>query len=662
MRRAASKVVPDANVATPPTKRRPYARSIFTLQCALVVLVVGWVLGVPRMLGYALYDEQFLVTIVGLAVALALLTVPSHPRYRGRVPWWDALAAVLGLGICLYIAWRYPVLVTSLTELPLDGIVMSGALVVLVLEATRRTTGMTLVVITLCGIVYALFGSHLPGVFQSRPVEFRRLLVYLGIDTNALLGAPVHIGIVVVIPFILMGQLLAKCGGSEFFTDLARAWMGRYRGGAAKIAVVGSALFGTISGSAVANVSAVGVVSIPLMKRSGFPGTIAAAVEAVGSTGGQLMPPVMGAAAFLMAEVLQIPYSSVLVAATIPAVLYYLALFCQVDLEAAKRGIVGEPREQLPRARDVLRAGWYFPIPFGVLLYELLVVDEQPQYAALMAAAVLAVCAWLFGFRGRRYSIKEILLAVISTGGVVVDLVMICAAAGLFIGILNITGFAFGLTLQLVTVTQHNVALLLVLSAMMCILLGMGLPTVGVYVIMATLIAPALVQTGINSLAANMFVLYFGVMSMVTPPVALAAFAAANIGGTDPNRTGWTAARIGWSAYIVPFLFVISPSLLMEGTAHTIVWTAITAALGIWMGTIGVVGYFVAPIAVSTRVLFLATGVMLLLPGDAFHGANYVDFAGLVLGALLLAREISRRSRTASASPGGGSSLDSGMS
>jgi TRAP transporter 4TM/12TM fusion protein len=245
-----------------------------------------------------------------------------------------------------------------------------------------------------------------------------------------------------------MGQILARCGGSEFFTDLARAWMGRYRGGAAKIAVVGSALFGMISGSAVANVSAVGVVSIPLMKRSGFPPTLAAAVEAVGSTGGQLMPPVMGAAAFLMAEVLQVPYSAVLVAAIIPALLYYLALFFQVDLEAAKRGIVGEPRERLPRAREVLRAGWYFPIPFGVLLYALLVMNTRAEYAALLAAGVLIACALVFGFRGHRYTVSEVLRAVVSTGGGVIDLVLICAAAGMFIGILNITGFAFGLTLH----------------------------------------------------------------------------------------------------------------------------------------------------------------------------------------------------------------------
>jgi TRAP transporter 4TM/12TM fusion protein len=630
-------------VTAPAAGRRPWGRSIVALQALLIALVVGWVLDVPSKLGVALYTEQFLITVIGLAIALAFLSVPARaPRagWKRSVPWWDALAAAAGLAICLYVAVRYPVLVNTLTELPTDGILMSAALVLLVLEATRRTTGMTLVAITLAGVAYAMLGDHLPGVFQSRPVEFRRLLVYLGMDTNALLGAPVHIGITVVIPFILMGQILARCGGSEFFTDLARAWMGRYRGGAAKIAVVGSALFGMISGSAVANVSAVGVVSIPLMKRSGFPPTLAAAVEAVGSTGGQLMPPVMGAAAFLMAEVLQVPYSAVMIAAIIPALLYYLALFFQVDLEAAKRGIVGEPRERLPRAREVLRAGWYFPIPFGVLLYALLVMNTRAEYAALLAAGVLIACALAFGFRGHRYTVYEVLRAVVSTGGGVIDLVLICAAAGMFIGILNITGFAFGLTLQLLTITQHNVGLLLVLTALMGVVLGMGLPTVGVYVIMATLVAPALVQAGILPLAAHMFVLYFGIMSMVTPPVALAAFAAANIGGTDANRTGWTAARIGWSAYIVPFLFVFSPTLLMKGPPLLIAWNGLTAALGIWMGTIGVVGFFLGRIGVAARALFVVSGVLLLIPGDSLRGAHYTDYAGLALGALLLWREV----------------------
>jgi TRAP transporter 4TM/12TM fusion protein len=622
--------------ATAAAGPRPFGKAILVLQAALIGCVVGWVLDLQRsVLGLNLYGEQLFLAVLGCALALCFLQVR---RYA-----WDPVAALVALALCLYLAYAYPDLVNELTSRPLHGILMSAALCVLVLEGTRRMAGFSLVGFTLAGVAYAMLGRYLPGVFQARPVDFTRLLVYLGLDTNALLGQSLQIAILVVVPFILLGHVLGRCGGSEFFTDLARAWMGRYRGGSAKVAVVGSAFFGMISGSAVANVSAVGVITIPLMKRSGFPAQIAAAIEAVGSTGGQLMPPVMGAAAFLMAEVLQVPYSEVMIAAIIPAGLYYLALFFQVDLEAAKRGILGEPRAQLPELGRVLRSGWYFPVPFVVLVYLLVAENLRAEYCALIATAVLIVLALAFGYKGRRLPVKDVLGAIVSTGGTVVDLILICAVAGIFIGLLNISGLAFGMTLQLLAITGHNLPMMLLLTAGMAILLGLGLPTVGVYIIMATLIAPALVKVGVAPIAAHMFLLYFGVMSMVTPPVALSAFAAANIAGADVDKTGWTATRIGWSAYIVPFLFAVSPSLLMAGAPQVVAWAVFTAALGIWLATIGVVGYFYAPVAPAARALFIAAGVLCLIPSDMFGGAIYSDFAGLTLGAVLVLRALKAR-------------------
>lgn len=628
---------------TEASRRRPFGRLLFVLQALLVVCVAGWVLDLQRSaFGLNLYTEQLLLTVLGLAIAICFLVTAKPPR------WWDVVASLGGLGLCLYLAWAYPELSNRLTMRPLDGIVMSAALAVLVLEGTRRMAGFSLVGFTLAGVVYAMLGHYLPGVFQARPVDFTRLLVYESLDTNALLGTSLQIAIIVIVPFILLGQLLGRLGGSEFFTDLARGWMGRYRGGSAKVAVVGSAFFGMISGSAVANVSAVGVVTIPLMIRSGFPPQIAAAIEAVGSTGGQLMPPVMGAAAFLMAEVLQVPYAQVMIAAIIPAFLYYLALFFQVDVEAAKRGISGEPRERLPNALAVLKAGWYFPLPFVVLVYALVVWGWQAEHAALLAAAVLVALSMLFGYKGRRVPLKEVLRAAVSTGGVVVDLILICAVAGMFIGILNITGLAFGMTLQLLAITGQSLAGMLVVTALMAIVLGLGLPTVGVYIIMATLIAPALVKVGVTPMAAHMFLLYFGVMSMVTPPVALSAFAAANIAGADVDKTGWTATRIGWAAYIVPFLFAVSPSLLMEGNPLVIAWAVLSAAIGIWLGTVGVVGYFYRTIPLAERILFVLAGVLTLIPSDMFRGAYFTDVIGLALGAGLIFRELAaRRARVA---------------
>jgi TRAP transporter 4TM/12TM fusion protein len=616
---------------------RPFPRTVFALQALLIAAVVGWVLDLYRQAGLNLYTEQMLLAVLGLAIGICFV-VTSRKRH-----WLNFLAGLAGLALCLVLAWRYPQLSTELTSRPLDGILMSAALAVLVLEGTRRMAGFSLVGFTLGGVAYAMAGHHLPGVFAARPVDFTRLLVYLGLDTNALLGTSLQIAIIVVVPFILLGQVLGRCGGSEFFTDLARAWMGRYRGGSAKVAVVGSAFFGMISGSAVANVSAVGVVTIPLMKRSGFPAQIAAAIEAVGSTGGQLMPPVMGAAAFLMAEVLQVPYVEVMIAAIIPAFLYYLALFFQVDVEAAKRGIRGEPAERLPQLLAVLRSGWYFPIPFAVLVYALVAWNWPAEYAALAAAAILIGFSLAFGYKGQRVSPGEVLKAVVSTGAAVVDLILICAVAGMFIGILNITGLAFGLTLQLLTITGQSLPAMLAVTAVMAIILGLGLPTVGVYIIMATLIAPALVKVGVAPMAAHMFLLYFGIMSMVTPPVALSAFAAANIAGADVDKTGWTATRIGWAAYIVPFLFAVSPSLLMKGDPLIVAWAVTTAALGIWLGTIGVVGFFYRPVPPALRALFIVAGVLSLIPGDMFPGAIVTDIAGIALGMVLISRELMRR-------------------
>jgi len=614
--------------------QRPFPKTLFVLQALLIAVVVGWVLDLYRRAGLNLYTEQMLLTVLGLALGVCFIVTSKKNHLL------NLFVGCAGLALCLYLAWRYPQLSTELTSRPLDGVLMSAALAVLVLEGTRRMAGFSLVGFTLAGVVYAMVGHHLPGIFAARPVDFTRLLVYLGLDTNALLGTSLQIAIIVVVPFILLGQVLGRCGGSEFFTDLARAWMGRYRGGSAKVAVVGSAFFGMISGSAVANVSAVGVVTIPLMKRSGYPAQIAAAIEAVGSTGGQLMPPVMGAAAFLMAEVLQVPYVEVMIAAIIPAFLYYLALFFQVDVEAAKRGIRGEPAERLPQLMGVLRSGWYFPIPFAALVYTLVAWNWPAEYSALAATALLIVLSLAFGYKGRRVPLGDVLKAVVSTGSAVVDLILICAVAGMFIGILNITGLAFGLTLQLLTITGQSLPAMLAVTALMAIVLGLGLPTVGVYIIMATLIAPALVKVGVAPMAAHMFLLYFGIMSMVTPPVALSAFAAANIAGSDVDKTGWTATRIGWAAYIVPFLFALSPSLLMQGAPLTILWAVLSASLGIWLGTIGVVGFLKRPIAPGWRALFIVAGVLTLIPADMFAGAIFTDVAGLALGALLLAREL----------------------
>jgi TRAP transporter 4TM/12TM fusion protein len=635
----------------------PVLNAIMTvLKAAIVVIVVAWIVNIPGRLQIPLFTEQMLVAVLGLSLALTFLLFPLNARRTGeeaivakvleedeaQVGAVDLVLAALSLLACFYVAIRYPSLIIELTARPWYGVLVATMIVLLVFEASRRVTGWALVLIVLALCAHALLGWMLPGEFASRPVALSRLLVYLGIDTNALLGNTLQIAIIVVIPFIIMGQVLTRCGGSDFFAELAAALMGRFRGGSGKIAVAGSYLFGMVSGSAVANVASVGTVTIPLMTRSGFPPRIAAGIEAVGSTGGQIAPPVMGAAAFLMAEYLQVPYAEVMIAAFIPAFLYYAALFMQVDLESAKLGILGTPRQSLPSALTVLREGWHFVIPFAILIGGLVWLNMEAEYAALLATAALIVLAIIVPYKGRRRTPSEMIAAVVSAGGAVVDIIAITAIAGILIGVLNLTGVAFALTQQLLTISGANLALLLGVTAFAAFLLGLPLPTVGVYVILATLAAPALVQSGISPLQAHMFVMFNGMLGMVTPPVALAAFAAATIARSDQWQTGWTAMRISWSAYFIPFLFAYSPLLIMRGDPVAILLTLMAVLIGIFMGTIAVVGYFQARVPTAYRISYGVIALMLLAQPAMFAAALWLNLVGVLGAAAGIAREIMR--------------------
>lgn len=620
---------------------------IFALQTLLILAVIVWVADLPVRLGFALFTEQFLALVLACTLALVFLHCgPGGPPADDHViPIYDIVFALAGFLSTLYIAVHYPDLFKTMVYRPLDGIIVASIIVLLVIEATRRTAGpvLTLVVLGLCA--YAMLGYLLPGEFASRRVDLTRLAVYLGIDTNALFGQSLQVAVIIVLPFILMGQILTRAGGGDYFTDLAMAAMGRYRGGAAKIAVVGSGLFGTISGSAVANVAGVGIITIPLMKRSGFPAPTAAAIEAVGSTGGQLMPPVMGAAAFLVAEYLQVPYRDVMIAAILPAVLYYLALFMQVDLEAAKRNIAGAPLDRMPAVKLVLLKGWFFPIPFAILILGLVSWNLRPEYAALLASVVLLAFVMIFGYDGKRLSVREAMATIVSTSAVVLDIIVVTAAAGLVIGVLNLTGVAFGLSMQLLTASGDNILVLLVITAMVAVVLGMGMPTVGVYVIMASLAAPALIKAGISPMQAHLFVMYFGMLSMVTPPVAFAAFAAANIAKASFWETGWASVKIGWAAYIVPFLFALSPQLILRGDPLQVTISVVTAFLGVYMGSVAVVGFLATRVPTLFRVIYAVAGLMLLAPIDLFPGAGWANFVGFLIAATGIAWEILRARR-----------------
>jgi TRAP transporter 4TM/12TM fusion protein len=616
----------------------PYpAKLIDALAILLTLGGIGWALDAYNRVGIALYDQQYLAGMLAIALAMAFLKFPLAGKEKTELPWYDIITAVVAFAATGYLAVFYPRIVDLVYLRQTDSVIVSVILIILLIEAMRRAIGPVLPILVIVFILYALFANYLPG--SGIPTDWRKLSLALAANYTGILGLPVKVATTIVIAFVLFGQVLQHSGGMQFFTDISMALMGRFRGGAAKIAVLGSCLFGSISGSAVANVVATGIVTIPLMKRAGYPAHKAGAIEAVASTGGQLMPPVMGAAAFLIAEFLETSYTTVVIAAIVPGLLYYIALFIQADLEAAKEGIPPVEADAIPKAGPVWRNGWYFPLAFAVLLYGLFFLNYQPEKAVMWAIVALLIPAVIFGFEGKRPGPRDVFNALCETGHGSLDLILITGAAGIVIGVLAISGLGYQLTLGLVQIGQGHLFVLLLLSAIVCIILGMGLPTVGVYVLLATLVAPSLVEVGVKPIAAHLYVMYFGMMSMITPPIAIAAFAAASVAQADAMRTGFAATRFGWTAFIVPVLFVYSPSLLLIGEPVEISIAVATAMFGVWLVSCATVGYFTRALTLLMRLLFTAAGLSALVPANAFPGGVVLDIVGVVAGIALMGYE-----------------------
>ncbi len=596
-----------------------------------------WALEVHHVLPWAFFKEQYLGLFLALALGAVFVAVRAHGAAPAdRVPWYDWILAAAGAAVGAYVAVLYPTIAYQLGVLTWDKVGLGALAVLVVLEATRRLVGWVMVVLGGVFILYAKFAYLAPGLLSGKGSSWERIAVYLYLDGNSLLGLPLSVTAGMVVAFILFGQLLYAVGGDRFLTDLALAVMGRYRGGPAKVSVVGSCLFGTVSGSAVSNVVVDGPITIPMMKRTGYRPHVAAAIEAVASTGGQIMPPVMGVAAFLIAEFLSLPYSEVALAAVIPAFLYYLALFVQVDLEAARHGLHGLPAEQLPRLRAVVRRGWGFLVPLAVLLYTLMIALWEAGRAG-MAAVIATVVVGLLQRRDR-LTPARIAAAFVQTGRVLLDIVAITAVAGFVIGGLQLSGLGFKLSVLLVDVAGGSSLALLVLAAAVCIVLGMGMPTSIIYVMLAVLVGPALVRLGVSPLGAHLFLFYFGMLSMITPPVCLATYAAASIGGADFMRTGWTGMRLGIVAYVVPFVFAYHPALLMKGAPLDVALAAATAAVGVVLLGIGCAGHLFRPLGWARRGWAALAGLLLIPPPSSglWLAANVV---GLALGLLLVVAE-----------------------
>ena len=561
--------------------------------------------------GISVYLQQYLAVLLGLVLTLVPLLVPASKKSpKEGLPWYDALLSFGGLVIGLYMVILYPAIAVTIGMLTLDRIILGAIAIVIILENCRRLLGWPLVIIVALFIFYAHFSYIFPGALFGKGFPWTRLATYLYVDENALFSIALRVTGTIVLAFVFFGQAIFATGGGQFLTNLAMSTMGGFRGGPAKISVLASSSFGTMSGSAVANVATTGAVTIPLMKKTGYPSYYAGAVEATASSGGQIMPPVMGAAAFLMAQFLSIPYAKVVVVALVPAILYYIGVFVQVDLEAVKRDLKGLPREGLPSAREVLLEGWIFIIPVIVLVYSLFILFVDPDVAGLYSVASVLVVAMLK--RASRINLHKLLVILEATGEGLLEITVIAAVAGLILGVVSITGLGFAFSLALIQMSGGNLLILLLMAAAAAIVLGMGMTVTAAYILVVILIAPALIQLGIAPIAAHMFVFYFAILSFLTPPICLAVYTAASIAGAKPMRTAWQAMRLGVAAYIVPIIFAYSPGLLLMGSPAEIIKAIISALLGIIMIAIGLEGYLFSHLRWYERILAFGGGIGLI--------------------------------------------------
>ena len=511
-------------------------------------------------------------------------------------------------------------------------IVFGVILIAVVMYLAWRTVGWALTILSGIFVLYALAGPYMPDIIAHRGYDIAYITNYISWTSESIFGTCVSACVSFVALYIIFGELLDKFGAGQFFIDVAYALTGRMKGGPAEASVVSSALMGSINGSAVANVVTTGTFTIPLMKKVGYRSEFAGAVEAVASTGGQLLPPVMGAAAFVMADLTGIPYSTIIIAAIIPGILYYLSLGVSVYLEADKRGLGAESSENLPKIGLVLKEGWYYAIPIIVLIVALLGFGLSANYSALYSIAVLLVIGFVKEWvTNRRLPFREVYDALVKASLSTVSVTAACACAGIVIGIVSMTGIGIKFTSIVFQLSGGNLVLMLILVMLACIVMGMGLPSTAAYIIAATVGVPSLVAAGIPELAANFFVFYFAIMSFITPPVAVAAYAAAGLADCSASKTGWLAFMLGLPGFIIPYVYVYNPALLIVDTpvVDTLIITALSTFAVVLM-SMAVIGWFKGSLNILMRILMAVAAILLFIPGPVY------DIAGVILGVLLL--------------------------
>ena len=573
---------------------------------------------------------------LGFGLALVYLLYPTRKSWsRTKLHPFDLLLAILGAAAPAYILIEYNQLVMRSGLVTTPDLVVGILGILLVVEATRRVVGIPMVTVVLLFLAYAFAGPYMPGVLAHRGLTLSQLVGHLFFTTEGIFGIPLGVSSTFIFLFILFGAYLESTGLGKFFIDLANSIAGWASGGPAKVAVLSSGLMGTVSGSSVANVVGTGSLTIPMMKKLGYHKNFAGAVEAAASTGGQLMPPVMGAAAFLMAEFVGVPYIDIVKAAVIPALLYFTGVWLGVHFEAKRSNLKGLPREQLPKFGRLFIERGHLALPLVVIVY-LLVSGYTPMRAALVAIVLSIVCSALR--KSTRMKPIEIVRGLDKGARNVLSVLVACASAGIVIGVVTKTGVGLKLASGLLALSGGLLLPTLFFTMITAIVLGMGVPTTANYVITSTIAAPAIIQMGVPVLAAHMFVFYFGIIADVTPPVALAAFAGAGIAGGNALKTGINASKLAIAAFIIPYMFVLSPVILMvDATIGNVLLATVTAIIGMVALSSALIGYLVDNCRAYERIILIAGGLMMIKPG------MLTDIAGFVLFALVLVSQWQRK-------------------
>ena len=610
-------------------------RLVATAIAVAMVVYHMWIIafGAPEAILFRGMHLIFALTLVFLLYRLTIAEDGQPPSLL------DYALLALGVAPVFYLFINYEYVVTRIfyiDDLTRWDMIFGVILVVIVLEATRRVIGWALPITALVFLAYGILVARL------QPMQ---LLDQLYMTTEGIFGIPLSVSATYVLVFVLFGSFMERTGTGQLFMDFAMALTGHTAGGPGKVSVVSSSLFGTISGSAVANVMVDGPISIPLMKRSGFPPHFAAGVEATASTGGQIMPPIMGAAAFVMAEFLSVSYGQVIIWALIPAILYYVACFAAVHFEAKRRGLVGVPRSELPKLGVVMRERGHLFIPVLVILVVMYSGYSAPLAALYGTLACFPVAALRRSTRGY-VNLPNFIEACYDGARNALSVALACAAAGIVIGVVTLSNLGIVFTQFVVHLSQDTLLLALILTMLAGIVLGMGMPTTPAYIIMTALLVPALIKLGVITPAAHMFAFYFAILSAITPPVALAVYAAAGIAKSDLWKSGLAAVKIGAAGFIVPFMFVYEPALLMIGDWPTIAWRFVASCIGIGMFAGGLHGYFVTRASYWQRAALMAAGLLLIAP------ELRTDAIGFGLGIIVIASQVfARRSARAAARP-----------